>query len=314
MISWYRELPFNLRWSIILIAGVFFLLVCEQSYWWRVREEYMFGFLALPFAIYVFHERLPQIKETLHYSPTHSSQPIWIPWVAGLGFAGASVAVGLGALINFEQGHSQPSSFLFSLSFPILLFSSILLFAGGYSSKKLLPLRERWKIICLLAFPSLVWVLSTPILSFIEKKISLFLLRQVVTVVFFVFDALGLFIEQRGSTLVLPKGVVGVADACSGIRSLMACLFAGSFLGAIFLRRFWRKILFIFMACLLAFIFNIFRSLFLTFWAYRNGPDTIAGSVHDFTGFAVLGLTALCLLGLIPLLETRDFEQSPLDD
>ena len=314
MISWFRQLPFDMRWSIFLIIGVFFLMVCEQSYWWRIREDYLFGFLALPFALYVLHERLPKIKETLYLSHAQSPQPIWIPWLAGLGFAGASIAVGLGALIHFTQGHSQPASFLFSLSFPILFFSSVLLFARGSSSKNLLPLRGRWNLICLLAFPSLVWLLSTPLLSFVEKKISLFLLRQVVTMVFFVFDALGLFIEQRGSTLLLPKGVVGVADACSGIRSLMACLFAGTFLGAVFLGRFWKKCLFVVLACLLAFFFNIFRSLFLTIWAYRNGPDSIAGIVHDVTGFAVLGLTALCLLGLIPLLESRDPEMHALSD
>ena len=200
---------------------------------------------------------------------------------------------------------SQPASFLFSLAFPVLVFSSVLLFARRLGARNLIPLCDRWKLIGLLAFPSLVWMLSTPILSFIEQKISLLLLRQVVTVVFFVFDSLGLFIEQRGNTLLLPKGPVGVADACSGIRSLMACLFAGTFLGAVFLGRFWKKCLFVCLACVLAFAFNILRSLFLTIWAYRNGPDNIAGTVHDVTGFAVLGLTALCLLGLVPLMESR---------
>ena len=166
-----------------------------------------------------------------------------------------------------------------------------------------MPLVDRWRLICLLGFPSLVWILSTPILSFLEKKMSILLLRQVVAVVFLVFDSLGLVIEQRGSTLLLPKGMGGVADACAGIRSLMASLFAGSFLGAMCLGRFWKKCLFVVIACCLAFVFNIFRSLFLTVWAYRNGPESIAGTVHDATGFAVLGLTTLCLLGLVPLLE-----------
>ena len=126
-----------------------------------------------------------------------------------------------------------------------------------------------------------------------------------ITVVFTIFEVMGLFVEQRGNTLVLPNGVVGVADACSGIRSLMACIFAGFIIGAVFLKKFWKKLLFVGLACLFAFLFNIGRSLFLTFWAYQRGADSIKGDVHDITGFAVLGLTGLCLLALVPLVEGR---------
>ena len=38
----------------------------------------------------------------------------------------------------------------------------------------------------------------------------------------------------QGNVLALPTGNVGVEDACSGIRSLTGCLFAGSFLAAVF--------------------------------------------------------------------------------
>lgn len=312
MTQWLKNLPAHMRWMLWLWLGVLVLLCWEQLHWWQVREDYLFGFLALPFALYVLHERFPEIRKLLSSQPTCGAirDPVWLTILSAFVFLVALAMVGLGALIRYAQGHSQPASFLFSLAFPVVVFSSVILFArsgGGH----LLALPQRLRLLCLLAFPSLVWILSTPVLSFIENRISLILLRQVVTVVFFLFDSLGLFIEQRGNTLLLPKGPVGVADACSGIRSLMACLFAGSFLGAVYLGTFRKKCIFVGLACALAFVFNIARSLFLTVWAYRHGPESIAGTVHDATGFAVLGLTAVCLLALVPVLEpTQSVQQS----
>ncbi|MCX6954218.1 MAG: exosortase/archaeosortase family protein, partial [Verrucomicrobia bacterium] len=150
-----------------------------------------------------------------------------------------------------------------------------------------------------------VWLVSAPMVSVVEQGLNLFLLGKVVAVVAFVFDVLGLPIEQRGNVLTLPTGNVGVEDACSGIRSLTACLFAGSFLGAVFLEKLWKKIALVAAAMALAFVTNLGRSLFLTAWAYRHGPAAIEGTVHDVAGYAVLGLTVAGLLCLLPLLNLR---------
>jgi len=111
--------------------------------------------------------------------------------------------------------------------------------------------------------------------------------------------------RAAGNVLMLPNGSVGVEEACSGIRSLTGCLFAGSFLAAVFLERLWKKIALVVAAMLLAFLTNLARSLFLTTWAYRYGPHAIDGRVHDLAGYAVLGLTVAGLLGLLPLLNLK---------
>ena len=46
----------------------------------------------------------------------------------------------------------------------------------------------------------------------------------------------------------------------------------------------------------LAFFFNLCRALFLAFWAYQNGPDSISGTVHDAAGYVILGCTVAGLL------------------
>jgi exosortase/archaeosortase family protein len=56
---------------------------------------------------------------------------------------------------------------------------------------------------------------------------------------------------------------------------------------------------------LLAFLANLLRSLFLTSWAYGYGAGSIEGAIHDISGYAVLGLTVVALLCLLPLLERR---------
>jgi len=155
----------------------------------------------------------------------------------------------------------------------------------------------------LFLFPALIWILSAPLVTAVENAVSLFLLQKVVGVVFAVFDFLGYPLVQEGNVLILPRGQVGVVDACSGIRSLTGCLFAGSFLGAVFLDRLWKKLLLLWAAVALAFFTNLLRSLFLTAWAYAHGSDAIEGSLHDYSGFAVLALTSGILFALIPLFK-----------
>jgi exosortase/archaeosortase family protein len=45
---------------------------------------------------------------------------------------------------------------------------------------------------------------------------------------------------------------------------------------------------------------NLLRSLFLTAWAYAYGSAAIEGTIHDTTGYAVLALTSVCLVLMLP--------------
>ena len=167
----------------------------------------------------------------------------------------------------------------------------------------------RLRVTALFLFPALIWVLSAPLMSAVETAVSLFLLRKVVAVVFTLFSLLGYPLVQEGSILILPHGSVGVADACSGIRSLTACLFAGTFLAAVFFDRLWKKILLVGLAIVFAFFTNLLRSLFLTGWAYAYGSDAIEGTLHDATGYAVLGLTCVGLFCLLPLFRGENWRR-----
>lgn len=189
------------------------------------------------------------------------------------------------------------------LLLPLLLLNAPEAAAGSAVAPRKAGIFEdgRVRLVSFFLFPALVWLVSAPMVSVIENNLSLFLLNRVAAVVFFTFDTLGMAIEQRGNVLVLPKGEVGVAEACSGIRSFTACLFAGSFLSAVFLDKLWKKAGLVLSAIGFAFITNLLRSLFLTAWAYNYGPEAIEGKVHDIAGYAVLGLTVVGLLCMLPL-------------
>lgn len=305
-------MPFS---GALLVAFAFWGFVTwDQSHWWRAKEDYGFGWLVPAFVAYVLHERWGRITEAARACAAPGS-----PRAGGLAggalglLAGAAMLGGaglflLGAFYRAGAGPSYPGTLAITLGTASLVLP--LLFINAPEAPSTARSRgvfddARVKLVSLLLFPVLVWLVSAPMVSVVENNLSLFLLTKVTTVVFFVFDLLGLTIEQQGNVLVLPTGQVGVEDACSGIRSLTACLFAGSFLASVFLDSLGKKIALVAASMVFAVITNLLRSLFLTSWAYNHGPQAIEGFVHDAAGYAVLGLTVVGLLCLLPLFQLK---------
>ncbi|MCD8482424.1 MAG: exosortase/archaeosortase family protein [Verrucomicrobia bacterium] len=317
-----KQLPRTFQYAALALIAMVVFVAFDQSHWWGIREEYMFGYLVPLFVIYIIYERWPKLQVILLGSKADLSTSLardyakeleasqacdakWLNTVATF-FASCAVLGGLvlylfGAAYRAAEGNSLVATFGLSIGFSAILLGTIYLFSDENADGERIPAMHRLRLSAWFIFPALIWLLSAPMFDAMERAISTFLLDKVAFVVFHTFDMLGFAIVREGSILQLPKGPVGVEDACSGIRSLMACLFAGSFLGAVFLDKFWKKVFMVGMAMFFAFIMNIFRSLFLTSWAYAYGSESIAGTVHDVTGYAVLGLTVVGLLALLPI-------------
>ncbi len=321
-------LPKDVIAGALLLLGFAAYLVWDQIYWWGEREDYSFGYLVPFFAAYVIYDRWPRIRAFFQRDGAGegaaSSRDGLVGLAEGLALAvffGALLLYLVGALLRAITGPQNPASLALSGGFAGLMLATVFIFSkdpGGAPAS----LSERLKLTGLFLFPALIWLLSAPLVSVLETQIRVFLLTKVTIVVFNLFDILGYELQREGNILILPQGSVGVEEACSGIRSLTACLFAGSFLAAVFLDRFWKKVLLVGMAMVLAVITNLMRSLFLTYWAYHNGSGAIdeqwslpligeIGTVHDVTGFAILGVTCLGLLLLLPVFN---FRLAPLDD
>lgn len=319
----FKEFPDTLRFALLLAAGFMLFIIWDQWHWWNTREDYSFGFLVPLFVAYVVFDRWETIVGLVRGDEGGSragpgganpSLPSGVEVILRFGAYALLVAGALfffaGAFIRAGAGPSNPGSLSIALGFGMTLLPLIFLHAPGGLVGESKP--DNWweafwqdrrvRLTGLFLFIAFIWVISAPLTSVVEKKLSVFLLAKVTHVVFFVFDMGGFPLEQRGNVLVLPNGSeVGVAEACSGIRSLTACLFAGSFLGAVFLNKYWKKVALIAAAMCLAVFTNLLRSLFLTSWAYRYGADAIGGMVHDVAGYAVLGLTCVGLICLLPI-------------
>ena len=308
--------------ALLLGAGFLAFVAWDQSHWWRIKEDYQFGWLVPVLAGYVIYDRWPRITAAIAACGAEGSPRAagWQQWLLRL-TVGAAMLFGalmflLGSFYRAGAGTSQPGTLAITMGAVAillpLLFVNAPFFAEATEGRPEAPPRcsmfndPRVRLAALFMFPVLVWLVSAPMVSAIESQLSLFLLHKVVGVVAFVFvDVLGLPIEQQGNVLALPGGNVGVEDACSGIRSLTASLFAGSFLAAVFLEKLWKKVALVASSMALVFLANLARSLFLTAWAYRHGPSAIEGAVHDVAGYAVLGLTFGGLLGLVWLFNLR---------
>ena len=312
--KWTAAVPVPFLASLLLGAAYMGFVAWDQSHWWDTKEDYGFGWLVPAFVAFVVYDRWPRIVAALRACAEPGS-----PRVAGGGrlvlnllacaaMTGGALLFLVGALYRSGAGASYPGTLSLSLGTAAMLLPLLVINApgpaGAPAASGLLG-DARVRLAALFVFPVLVWLVSAPMVSVIESNLSLFMLNRVTSVVFFVFDALGMPIEQHGNVLQLPLGSVGVAEACSGIRSFTACLFAGSFLAAVFLDKLWKKVGLVASAVLFAFFTNLLRSLFLTSWAYNYGPEAIEGTVHDTAGYVVLGLTVIGLLCLLPLFNLR---------
>lgn len=292
--------------AIVVATGFMAFLTVDQIHWWRLKPEYAFGWLVPLFVAYVVADRWPKLRK-IFVASGRSPLPRWLQRLfflaAGIGLGLGLTCFLVGAIYRAAVGPTQPGSLALAMGFGLVLVCTVYFNTpdGCAGPPGALRADARVQSASLFLFPALIWIISAPLASAVENSVSLFLLRKVVAVVFFIFDALGFSLVQEGNVLVLPKGQVGVAEACSGIRSLTGCLFAGSFLAAVYLDRLWKKILLIGAALVFAFLSNLLRSLFLTAWAYAYGSGAIEGTLHDATGLAVLALTCLGLVGLLPL-------------
>lgn len=102
--------------------------------------------------------------------------------------------------------------------------------------------------------------------------------------------ALGVEVFRDGNLLYLHSAVLGVAEACSGIRSLMA-FFATAAACALFLSLGgWRALLLFALAPVAAVGSNIVRILATTFFVLLGGSVWLHGFLHDLMGLAVVVL------------------------
>jgi exosortase len=144
------------------------------------------------------------------------------------------------------------------------------------------------------AFPLLFPLVAVPWPSGIENEIIQGLQRCIASISVEGASWMGWAAFQRGNLIVLSHGIVGVNEACSGIRSLQSSLMIALFLGDYFQLATFRRCILVALALILAFVFNAMRAFLLIVVMDLHGA-AIMSKFHDPAGLSI-ALANLLLL------------------
>lgn len=160
------------------------------------------------------------------------------------------------------------------------------------------------------AFPICFFFTAVPWPSLMEQPIVQGLSRVNAEIVANVLGILGVPAIPHGNVIEVGTGMVGINDACSGIRSLQSSLMVSLFLGEFYFLRWPRRLLLVLAGFFLAMLFNVCRMTFLTYLAAKHGVSAIA-QYHDETGMTILLACTAALWGVGYLASLLDKRSAP---
>jgi exosortase len=156
----------------------------------------------------------------------------------------------------------------------------------------------------LFAFPICFFLVAIPWPTPIEQPIIQTLTRINAAMVIEVMGVMGIPALQHGNVIEVGTGVVGIDEACSGIRSFQSSLMISLFLGALYQLRVGWRTLFVVIGFLMAMVFNVIRTSFLTYVAAREGVAAI-DKYHDPAGLWIMIGCTLGLWGVGMMMRTK---------
>jgi exosortase len=154
------------------------------------------------------------------------------------------------------------------------------------------------------AFPVVFFLIAVPWPTRLEHPLIDKMSRLNAAVSAASANVLGSPAIRRGVLIETGPGLVGVDEACSGIRSLQASVMVALFLGELFSYGFLRRVVLLFGGVALAFACNVVRTTYLVRVADLHGLPAVKLR-HDQAGFAILGITLFGLLVLAWLLRSK---------
>jgi exosortase len=269
-----------LHWSAVGMVGLFAASYCVLAWRnWQNNPDLTHGFIT-PFAsAFLFWQCR---RGTLRW--LHPGAPRMLLTAAALLASWLALAVTGLLAASLEWSHSVVN---FTLAGSLCLFLGAVLCLLAAKEVRALPLN--WISLAAIG----LWLLSAPLPPGAYARLTLQLQGMVTTFVLQSLHLLGIPASQQGNIIQLAATSVGVEDACSGIRSLLSCTYAGLFFSAWLVHRPGRRATLLLLAPLLAVGMNFLRSLTLTLLA--NSGVSITGFWHDATGYAILGFTSVGL-------------------
>jgi exosortase len=234
---------------------------------WSSDENYSHGFLIVPIAGYLVWERRARLVHI-------ALRPSWL----GLPILLGGIVVLLAGLLGAEL-------FLSRISIVITL-AGIIVFLWG------------WPHLRALAFPLAFLLLMIPIPAIIFNQIAFPLQLFASRVGEFAIASANIPVLREGNVLVLANTSLEVAEACSGIRSLISLLTLGIVYGYFADRRLWVRTAIAASTIPVAILSNGARVAGTGIAAQYYGAAAAQGFLHEFSGWVMFVLAFLMMLAL----------------
>ena len=115
-------------------------------------------------------------------------------------------------------------------------------------------------------------------------------------------QVVGVNVQQQGSQLLVNGQPVNIAEACNGMRMVFALILVGyAFCFSMPLKQ-WVRIFLLLLSPFAAILCNVIRIL-PTVFIYGYGSREWGDTFHTFSGWAMLPIAFLLLLGIVRMLR-----------
>lgn len=262
-----RPLPSVFWWSAAAL-GFAWLLVLRANWWeWSLNPQYSYGTIVPILAVLLLFRRWPDRPDSA--APTELGK---ILAFASLGIAALLLAALQPFLLSNADWRLVPA--LAAASGVTMTLCVIYLLGGA-------PWLKHF------AFPVLFFLVAVPWPRPQENALMSWLMSHNTAVCVEALHWMGYAAEQRGNLIAIPGSLLGVEEACSGIRSLQSNIMVALAAGEFFRLTIPRRIVLFFLGLAAALGGNALRSLTLSVAACRSGSEAVE-QIHDGTGLAVL--------------------------
>jgi len=257
------------RLSVLLIALAFaalWFVVCRYlSAEWSFNEQYNYGWFVPLFTAYLFWERWRDRPE-----PSRPGHKL----IASLLILGAGALLLPVRVFEIGSGDWRPLGWI-HVGAVTAITLCILYLAGG----------KTW--LRHFSFPVLFFFVAVPWITPIETPIVQGFMRIIAAASAETLALFGIPVQVQGNLLRLPNGVVGVSEACSGVRSFQTSLMIGLFFGELKRLPIRPRLILILGAVAIGLFANFLRASILVLIASNSGLAGVS-RWHDFGGYAIV--------------------------
>lgn len=259
-------------YALAVLAGYWLVVIRHLHVEWVVNPQYSYGWAVPLLCAYLFFKRWPARPPTAEV-PAGRWPLLWATLLALL-----FLPTCLAEAANPEW---RVASWLFSLEAIGLSLCALWLFRG-------------WSWVRHFWFPLAFFLVAVPWLRPIQDPIIDGLTRGNASATVEVLGVLGIPALQRGNLIEVATGVIGIDEACSGIRCFQATLMLSLFFGELFGLTVFRRTALCLLGFAFSFLFNVVRTTLLTSVAAKKGIAAVA-SWHDPAGVTILVACFICL-------------------